>query len=342
MMKQLLAEVFFLAAIITVDTGSLLKPLLLMLASTLSSEFGGFASSIASAIVFIIKARNREFSKGLLYLSASALFYLLTTFFIQTQPVAYNSILIISSPTVSTSYLPDQASSELTRILLTLGPLLPAYLAWSVKNALRNMPSAMISLVLFLIALAPVLAPVYNPVGGEWDRVLMIIAPLIISSSITTMSFILGRIGVFSLCLLVVLPGVYSILPSGDYFNQTMYMVLYRTPTLLKPVPPNPLMYELSVEAAGKASLFYGSKTIVAPEWIIRFIHLFVRNPCPGKLVSVNSIDGKIVENMLGESNDFILVYPRGSINLSNKTTNIREVIVYENYYITVSIVSRK
>ena len=340
LMKQLLAELFFLTAVIFVDEDRRLTPLLFFALSTLASEFGGFTSSVSALVIGLLEIlKRRRALTGLTYLASSLVFYYVTVHFMMRLPALVgNPVSVVSPPVVTYDSLAVQAPYVTAYLIVTLGPLLPFYVAQLSEDLGKPRYSAAISLALLMISLTPLVAPTLNISGSGWDRVLMTIAPLILASSFKKASETGLRNSLAVITVLITLPGLYAVLPGGYFYNTVIYSALYRTPTLLRPMPPDLLLYNAAVDVSARVADFYGKMPILAPEWVARFIHLFVRNPDPRMLTSCPSLSTSAIELAVRENGHVVVVLSTN--DQAVVPANFRSETIYENFYLRVVLVS--
>jgi hypothetical protein len=335
LMKQLLAEALFLAALISAERRRPIISGVFLILSSLASEFGGFISGVASAIISVIEiVRHRSLLNGLFYLATSIASYATAVYFTNTPPVAGNPLTLFSPPVVGFTYTSEQAAYIMAYILLTLAPLLPFYVSWVLERKHETLYSPFVSLAILLLALTPFITPVFNATNGEWDRVLMFATPIIMASSLSEISKAKSRGLVATTVLLISLPGFYAILPGGELYNAQIYQTLYRTPTLLKPMPPYLFLYNAGVNVADRASELYGRGVIIAPEWIVRFIHLHVRNPDPSLLVAYNGDVPQATLRELIASHGSLILITTSTLTLNQ--TGLTTRVVFENYFLKI------
>jgi hypothetical protein len=335
LMKQLLAEALFLAALIMAERRRPVIPGVFFILSSLASEFGGFVSGVVSAIISVIEiARHRSLLNGLFYLATSIASYSMAVYFMNTPPVTGNPLTLFSPPVVGFAYTSEQGAYIMAYILLTLAPLLPFYVSWVLERKHETLYSPFVSLALLLLTLTPFITPVFNATNGEWDRVLMFATPIIMASSLSEISKVKSRGLAATTVLLISLPGFYAILPGGELYNAQIYQTLYRTPTLLKPMPPDLFLYNAGLNVAHRASEMYGRDVIIAPEWIIRFIHLYVRNPDPSLLIVYDGDISQATLRELAASHGHLILITASTPPLNQ--TGLATRVVFESYFLRI------
>jgi len=78
----------------------------------------------------------------------------------------------------------------------------------------------------------------------------------------------------------------------------------------------------------------YGRDVILAPEWIIRFIHLYVRNPDPSLLMVYDGDISQATLRELAASHGHLILITASTPPLNQ--TGLATRVVFESYFLRI------
>ncbi|MEN3052118.1 MAG: hypothetical protein ABC596_09940, partial [Candidatus Methanosuratincola petrocarbonis] len=175
------------------------------------------------------------------------------------------------------------------------GALLPLALL-----SLRRVNGAYASAVLGLVAagISPIVAS-YTSVT-TWYRFLIGAAPLAVPLAMKTLSGSERKGAAAMVVLLLVAPGVAFTMPNGGIYTATLVGAIREFPAAMTPSRASATAQEGLLEDAPAAlALVAGGEPLFAYAEHARFLHLFARNPSPGELVWVSSVNGWAVNSTM-------------------------------------------
>lgn len=262
--------------------GTALAALLLVL-SALSSEVTALASFLASGYLLAKHALSKKrldslaFAATLLCSTALLVWY-------AGGPV-YSNAYLGAAPVGLVANFSD-AKEVIPYFLAGFGAVLPLAIAGLKKT---NWVYRAVTLGLILAAVSPLVVP-YTSVT-TWYRFLIQLAPISVPLAVAAMSKIGSRGAVVAVLFLIAVPGIAYISPNGIVYTYQLTSSIREFPAYMAPSASN---FEALLEGGQAAAGFVknGSLPVAAYVEESRFIHLFVRNPDPYKLIHLNSLDG--------------------------------------------------
>ncbi|AFL66535.1 hypothetical protein [Desulfurococcus amylolyticus] len=288
--KQGLATIILLTALLVVDDASFTRGSLrrhfaaasLLILMGLASEFGVLFSLVLILLIVYrllrsINPPGKSLIAVALYAVTAVIQVFLYSWYMRT-PLVANTVTIVAPPIVTSDS--GWAGEALSYLIAGAGVYIVLYTVAYNDSLKKAWLTTMLTLILILYAATTWLMPLTGLAGGEYDRVLMSITPLMIACGVSVFSHA-GKIPGVLLALLVITPGLYATLnPSLQYLNQPYVYALNRMPPYLGPVPGNEaLLNDLLDVSMYAAKTYWDEGVLVTSDPYMRFIHLRLRNP---------------------------------------------------------------
>ena len=298
--KQLLGTIMILAALIVMENKDRGFPrhiyaAMLLILAALATEFGAAIAILLSTIIILritprLRGENRRTSiyTVILYAAVIIASYKLILWYLRLPPVSTNPVVGPSPPLTRINLREEPL--VYAYVFITYGSILPLLLA-GLGDLKEKAPNSYWLLLLLLgLALTPWLTPYTALTLGQWDRVLMTASTIALPTAFSKLS-LLGRRELAALYILfTALPGLYALAgpTASEYYNSQLVEPLKRMPPGLSPMPSNREWFN-SLQAAGSAAakLAKPNEPVLTSIFDERFVHLALRNPVPGQLVTV-------------------------------------------------------
>ncbi|MEJ5292201.1 MAG: hypothetical protein WHS82_01260 [Candidatus Methanosuratincola sp.] len=335
--KQMMGTLFLLAFLAVSDRAAsawrrrdgVLAGILLV-GSALSSEVTALASFLASGYLFARHAYSRKGFEAATYAAVLCCSTSLLLWY-SGKPV-YPNAYLGSAPVGLVANFSD-TSQVFPYFIVGFGAVLPLAAA-----GLRRTNGAYraVFLGLILAAVSPLVMP-YTSVT-TWYRFLIQLAPLSVPLAAFAVSKKDSRAAAIALALLIVVPGVAFLSPTGSRYTTQITASIREFPSAMAPAPASTSQLEALLEAGQKAAGYVenGSIPVIARTDDSRFIYLFVRDQDPAKLIPLWTVDGTNVNRTMGRLGvDKVLIMTTMSAkSLESSLSTISEYgsIIYEGW----------